>query len=181
MTNRLSDLAVVQAGTDVYMGIWMLISAIVQAGTDVHMGIWMLIPAIVQAGTDVHMGIWMPTCSGCQGRLRSGSACVRSCQSGWWPVQKHARPAWSGWSTQRKDKISQHCEMAHKRSWSFCQKCRWQVTAKHTWTLPMWLWMKWHCKLVHGWMVYTELAQKWRQFHVAPAMQQANSAVSIPL
>ena len=33
-----------------------------------------------------------------------------------------------------------------------------QVVAKHTCTLPMWLWMKWHCELVHGWMVYTELA-----------------------
>ena len=29
--------------------------------------------------------------------------------------------------------------VARKRSWSFCQKCRWQVTAKHTYTLPMWL------------------------------------------
>ena len=28
---------------------------------------------------------------------------------------------------------------ARKRSRSFCQKCRWQVTAKHTCTLPMWL------------------------------------------
>ena len=27
--------------------------------------------------------------------------------------------------------------------------------------------MKWHCKLVHGWMVYTELAPKRQQFHVA--------------
>ena len=35
--------------------------------------------------------------------------------------------------------------VAHKRSRSFCQKCRWQVTAKHTYTLLMWLWMKWHC------------------------------------
>ena len=26
-----------------------------------------------------------------------------------------------------------------KRSRSFCQKCRWQVTAKHTCTLPVWL------------------------------------------
>ena len=26
-------------------------------------------------------------------------------------------------------------EVAHKRSWSFCQKCRWQVTAKHAYTL----------------------------------------------
>ena len=30
-------------------------------------------------------------------------------------------------------------KVAHKRSWSFCQKCRWQVTAKHTSTLCMWL------------------------------------------
>ena len=30
-------------------------------------------------------------------------------------------------------------------------------------------------------MVYTELAQRWQQFHMAPAMQQPNSAVSTPL
>ena len=54
--------------------------------------------------------------------------------------------------------------VARKRSWSFCQKCRWQVTAKHTYTLPMWLWMKWHCNLVHGWMVYTELVPKRQHF-----------------
>ena len=34
--------------------------------------------------------------------------------------------------------------VARKRSWSFCQKCRWQVTAKHAYTLRMWLFMKWH-------------------------------------
>ena len=34
-----------------------------------------------------------------------------------------------------------------------CQKCRWQVTAKQTYTLPMWFWMKWHCEVVCGWMV----------------------------
>ena len=54
--------------------------------------------------------------------------------------------------------------VARKRSRSFCQKCRWQVTAKHTYTLPVWLWMKWHCNLVHGWMVYTELAPKRQHF-----------------
>ena len=32
--------------------------------------------------------------------------------------------------------------VARKRSRSFCQKCRWQVTAKHTCILPMWLRMK---------------------------------------
>ena len=46
--------------------------------------------------------------------------------------------------------------VARKISQSFCQKCRWQVTAKYTCTLPMRLWMKWHCKLVHGCIVYTE-------------------------
>ena len=45
----------------------------------------------------------------------------------------------------------------------------------------MWLWKKWHCKLVHGWMVYTELALRWQQFHVAPAMQQPKSVISTPL
>ena len=53
-----------------------------------------------------------------------------------------------------------HCRataVACKISQSFCQKCRWQVTAKRTYTLPMWLWMKWQCKPVHSWMVYTEL------------------------
>ena len=48
--------------------------------------------------------------------------------------------------------------VARKRSESFCQKCRWQVTAKHTCTLPMWLWVNWHC------MVYTELVLRGQQF-----------------
>ena len=34
-----------------------------------------------------------------------------------------------------------------KRSRSFCQKCRWQVTVKHTCTLLMWLRINWHCQL----------------------------------
>ena len=34
--------------------------------------------------------------------------------------------------------------VARKRSRSFCQKRRWQVTAKHACTLRMWLCMKWH-------------------------------------
>ena len=32
--------------------------------------------------------------------------------------------------------------IARKRSRAFCQKCRWQVTAKHAYTLRMWLCMK---------------------------------------
>ena len=34
--------------------------------------------------------------------------------------------------------------VARKRSRPFCQKCRWQDTAKHACTLRMWLCMKWH-------------------------------------
>ena len=54
--------------------------------------------------------------------------------------------------------------VARKRSRSFCRKCRWQVTAKHAYALPIWFWMKWQCNLVHGWMVYTELALKRQHF-----------------
>ena len=75
--------------------------------------------------------------------------------------------------------------VARKRFWSFHQKCRWhwQVTAKHTftYTLPMWLWMKWHGKLVYGRMVYTELAPKRQHFYVAQAMQQPKSAITITI
>ena len=40
--------------------------------------------------------------------------------------------------------------VARKRSRSFCQKCRWQVTAKHAYTLRMWLYMKWHGAWLYG-------------------------------
>ena len=40
--------------------------------------------------------------------------------------------------------------VARKRSRSFCQKCRWQVTAKHAYTLRMWLCMKWHEAWLYG-------------------------------
>ena len=33
---------------------------------------------------------------------------------------------------------------------SFCQKCKWQVTAKHAYTLRMWLCMKWHGAWLYG-------------------------------
>ena len=56
-----------------------------------------------------------------------------------------------------------------------------QVAVKHTCTLHMGLSMKWHCKLVHGCTVYTECVLRQQQLHVAPAMQQPNSALSMPL
>ena len=49
--------------------------------------------------------------------------------------------------------------VARKRSPSFCQKCRWQVTAKHAYTLRMWLCMKWHGAWLYGvHRTYTERA-----------------------
>ena len=40
--------------------------------------------------------------------------------------------------------------VARKRSRSFCQKYRWQVTAKHAYTLRMWLCLKWHGAWLYG-------------------------------
>ena len=37
-----------------------------------------------------------------------------------------------------------------KRSRSFCHKCRWQFRAKHTYTLRIWLCMKWHGAWLYG-------------------------------
>ena len=60
--------------------------------------------------------------------------------------------------------------IASKRPQSFCQNCMWQVQTKQTYTLHIWLWIKWHCKLMHGCMVYTESAPRQQQFHMALAM-----------
>ena len=40
--------------------------------------------------------------------------------------------------------------VAGKISQSFCQKCRWQVTAKHAFTLHMWLCMQLHGAWLYG-------------------------------
>ena len=40
--------------------------------------------------------------------------------------------------------------VAHKWSQPFCRKCWWQVTAKHTCILYMWLCMKWHSAWLPG-------------------------------
>ena len=52
--------------------------------------------------------------------------------------------------------------------------------AKGTCTLRMWLHIKWHWKLVHGCMVYTECVPRQQRFHVAPAVW-SDSAVRAPL
>ena len=40
--------------------------------------------------------------------------------------------------------------VAYEKSQLFCQKCRWQVTAKHAYTLRMWFCMKWHGAWLYG-------------------------------
>ena len=37
-----------------------------------------------------------------------------------------------------------------KKDPSHCQKCRWQVAAKHTCTQRLWHHLKWQCQLAHG-------------------------------
>ena len=54
--------------------------------------------------------------------------------------------------------------VARKKSRSSCQKCRWQVAAKHAYTLRMWLCMKWHV------VWCTQNAPRRQQIHVAPAV-----------
>ena len=65
--------------------------------------------------------------------------------------------------------------VARKRSRSFCQKCRWQVTAKHEYTLHMWLCMQWHGAWLYG--VHRTCA---KMAAVSCATSHA-SAVSTPL
>ena len=55
-----------------------------------------------------------------------------------------------------------------------CQKCRWQVTAKHTCGFAW-------SDMEHGCMVYTELAPRRQQFHVAPAMPALKYATSVDI
>ena len=40
--------------------------------------------------------------------------------------------------------------VAQKRSQSFCPKCRWQVTPKHTCILHIWLCIMWHGAWLYG-------------------------------
>ena len=63
---------------------------------------------------------------------------------------------------------------AHKRSWPFCQKCRWQVTAKYTCSLPIWFWIT--LQTCAWCMVYTKCVLRGQQFHVA--WNNQNNAVS---
>ena len=53
--------------------------------------------------------------------------------------------------------VLQLTAVARKRSQSFCQKCKWPVTAKHVCILHIWLCMKWQCKLVYGFKYHVHI------------------------
>ena len=96
--------------------------------------------------------IWRYVCTHSGG----GDSSVFSCQTRDWKVAGVAGEFSSPGSTFCADSyfgirsIPRVTAVAHKRSQSFCQKCRWQVTAKHAHTLHMWLCMKWHGAWLYG-------------------------------
>ena len=67
--------------------------------------------------------------------------------------------------------------VACKRSRSCCQKCRWQVPAKHAYTLHMLLCMKWHGAWLNG--VQRTCADSSSSIHVAAAMPALKYATSV--
>ena len=70
--------------------------------------------------------------------------------------------------------------VVRKVSRSFCQKCSGRLQLNTH--VPYLCGFEWNdTKLSHGCVVYTELALRQQQFHMAPAIQQPNSAVSTPL
>ena len=68
--------------------------------------------------------------------------------------------------------------VARKRPRSFCQKCRWQVTAKHAYTLRMWLCMKWHGAWLYG---VCRMRRDWLSLAADSCGTSHASAVSTPL
>ena len=88
----------------------------------------------------------------CKLRVTHGDICY-----GW--------KSWRSWHT-----YGESDGLVVERFRSVCQNRRWQITGKHTCLRRMWLRIKLHGKLVHGCMVYLELAPRRQQFHVAPAM-----------
>ena len=68
--------------------------------------------------------------------------------------------------------------VARKRPRSFCLKRRWQVTAKHAYTLRMWLCMKWHGAWLYG---VHRTRRDWLSLAADSCGTSHASAVSTPL
>ena len=138
-----------------------VLSTAKESVTAVHATLGMLRPATLFTGAMISGGWQIAQWLECQTRdwKVSGS---NPCRSGMRIF--FSRVNFLCWLLFRYPFYSVVTAVAHKRYQSFCQKWRWQVTDKHAYTLPMWLWIKWRCNLVHGWMVYTELAPKQQHF-----------------
>ena len=95
-----------------------------------------------------------------QSQRCGGSSVVRAPDS--WSKGRGSNPCWSCrriffsrvnflcWLLFRYPFHPRVTAVARKRPRSFCQKHRWQVTAKHAYTLHMWLCMKWHGAWLYG-------------------------------
>ena len=68
--------------------------------------------------------------------------------------------------------------VARKRPRSFCQKRRWQVRAKHTYILRMWLCMNWHGAWLYG---VHRTCQDWLSLAADSCGTSHASAVRTPL
>ena len=89
------------------------------------------------------------------------------CRSGWWIFFSVVN--FLCWPLFRYLFHPRVPAVTRKRTRSFCQKCRWQVTAKHACTLRTWLCMKWGdiwCMVLRC----TRNAPRRQQFHLTPAM-----------
>ena len=74
---------------------------------------------------------------------------------------------------------------AARKQWqSFCQMCRWKVTAKHACAIYIYMCVALHEVTCMSWCMVVWCAQnvlKQQQFYMAPAMQWPNSIVRKPL
>ena len=90
---------------------------------------------------------WVLLCRTCPGSDLVLADCVRFLAK---QVQSRSKPACKNDQACSGQCFPHVTAVAHKRPRSSCQKGRWQVTAKHTYTLRMWLCMKWHGAWLYG-------------------------------
>ena len=80
----------------------------------------------------VHLHQFLHTCTGTQGKTKPLQHCLAICLHRFKPIKLCQVFTTTYFSVSVPPHVTTG---AHKRSQSFCQKCRWKVTAKHTYTL----------------------------------------------